>query len=267
MDQGSSKAMNSAPTANANKTPHAPSTLAAFLSYLVPGLGQIYQKRYGKGALFMVSLLGMFMLGQAMGQWQNVYVPREQQRGNLVNSLVLRWHYVGQFWIGVAAWPALYKYFNPPPPPGFTLTLEAHDPAKKDDVIRAVEKLTKLAMKEAKEVVEGPPRDILHGLTKDKALQVVKELEEAGAKASIEKTPLPFFARYQRVPDETELNVFLVNSDKTPDLGWVYTVVAGMLNILVMYDAYAGPIFLAVPKPAAKESSAPKTQAHKEGVA
>jgi hypothetical protein len=63
------------------------------------------------------------------------------------------------------------------------------------------------------------------------------------------------------------LNAFLVNSDKTPDLGWVYTVVAGMLNILVMYDAYAGPIFFPLPKPAAKESAAPKTQAQTEGVA
>jgi hypothetical protein len=194
--------MNSAPTANANKTPHEPSTLAAFLSYLVPGLGQIYQKRYGKGVLFMVSLLGMFMLGQAMGQWQNVYVPREGEvqrgRGNLVSSLVLRWHYAGQFWIGVAAWPALWHYFGTPVP-----------------------------------------------------------AEEANR----------FVHKYQRAPEETELNKFLVDNDKTPDLGWVYTVVAGMLNILVMYDAYAGPIFLAVPKPAAKESSAPKTQGQKEGVA
>ena len=38
---------------------------------------------------------------------------------------------------------------------------------------------------------------------------------------------------------------FLTNSDKTPDLGWVYTVVAGMLNILVIYDAAVGPAFVA----------------------
>ena len=27
------------------------------------------------------------------------------------------------------------------------------------------------------------------------------------------------------------------------DLGWVYTVIAGVLNILVIYDAFAGPAF------------------------
>ena len=43
--------------------------------------------------------------------------------------------------------------------------------------------------------------------------------------------------------DEIALNTFLTNSDKTPDLGWVYTVIAGVLNILVIYDAFAGPAF------------------------
>ena len=30
--------------------------------------------------------------------------------------------------------------------------------------------------------------------------------------------------------------------DKRFDLGWVYTVIAGVLNILVIYDALAGPV-------------------------
>jgi hypothetical protein len=189
--------MSSAPTASMNPPPHEPSMLAAFLSYLIPGLGQIYQKRYGKGLLFMVSLLGMFMIGQAMGQWQNVFVPREDRQApgkpnSLVNALVTRWHYVGQFWIGAAAWPALGHFFRP------------------------------------------------------------TEEEDS------------FWQKYQRAPNEAKLNEFLVNSDKTPDLGWVYTVVAGMLNILVMYDAYAGPIVIAIPKLGSRESAA-KTEAKKEG--
>jgi hypothetical protein len=198
--------MSSAPTANVNNTPREPSTAAAVLSYLIPGLGQLYQGRYGKGILFMISLLGMFMLGQAMGEWQNVFVPRETgqgQRGNLLQSLITRWHYAGQFWIGVAAWPALGHYF---------------------------------------------------GIIPDRNPDQPDETES-------------FLHVYQRAPDERKLNNFLVNSDKTPDLGWVYTVVAGMLNILVIYDAYAGPVLAPLPKPAAKDSSAAKMQAQKEGVA
>src|ERR1700681_1960375 len=51
------------------------SVLGGFLSYLIPGLGQISQGRIGKGLLFMVGLLGLFHVGEAMGNWQNVYLP------------------------------------------------------------------------------------------------------------------------------------------------------------------------------------------------
>ena len=199
--------MSSAPTANVNRPPHEPSPLAAFLSLLIPGLGQIYQGRYGKGLLFMISLLGMFMLGQAMGQWQNVHMPRGDEeagrggrgaRGGAAASLVLRWHYAGQFWIGIAAWPAIWQFYEMPVP---------------------------------------------------------------------SKETNPFFHNYQKAPDESKLNEFLVNSDKTPDLGWVYTIVAGMLNILVMYDAYAGPMFIPLVRPTSKDSLAPKTETKKEGAA
>jgi hypothetical protein len=181
--------MSSAPNANpAQLEPRELSVLPAVLSYLIPGLGQVYQGRYGKGFLFMVSLLGMFFLGQAMGQWQNVYLPRgERDNRGITNALMSRWHYAGQFWIGAAAWPALWQFFEKPMP---------------------------------------------------------------------DKETNPFLYYYQKAPDENDLNKFLINSDKTPDLGWVYTVIAGMLNILVIYDALAGPAFLPHVKPATKEHAA-----------
>ena len=195
--------MSSASTGQQNETPHDPSLLAAFLSYLIPGLGQISQGRYGKGALFMVSLLGMFFLGQAMGQWQNVYVPAPidpkhqplagaRPRGSFYAGMIMRWHYGGQFWIGAAAWPALWQHFDMPVP-------------------------------------------------------------------AAEKSP--FWHNYQKAPEEADLNNLLRDSDKSPDLGWVYTVIAGMLNILVMYDAYAGPMFLGSLRPQSKESAVTKATA------
>ena len=41
---------------------------AAFLSYLVPGLGQIYQGRIGKGILFFVCVYTLFFYGMYLGQ-------------------------------------------------------------------------------------------------------------------------------------------------------------------------------------------------------
>ena len=59
------------------------SPLAGFLSYLVPGLGQIYQGRIGKGLLFLVCLYGMFFYGMALGSWKNVYLPDTARDRNL----------------------------------------------------------------------------------------------------------------------------------------------------------------------------------------
>src|SRR5262249_37422769 len=53
----------------------------------------------------------------------------------------------------------------------------------------------------------------------------------------------PFLHDFQKAPTEVELNDYLANRDKMPDLAWVYTVIAGMLNILVIYDAFAGPAY------------------------
>jgi uncharacterized protein DUF6677 len=43
---------------------------------------------------------------------------------------------------------------------------------------------------------------------------------------------------------EDEINRLQRDSDKRWDLGWVYTVIAGVLNVLVIYDALAGPAYV-----------------------
>ena len=153
---------------------------AAFLSYLVPGLGQIYQGRYGKGILFFIALYVLFFYGMWMGHWRNVYLPDTNVKNNMLftskplGDFENRPHFVGQFWIGVAAWPAIIQYASFEP-----------GPDKKHAVLQ----------------------------------------------------------RWQREPSEAELNELQRNGDKRWDLGWVYTVIAGVLNILVIYDALAGPAF------------------------
>src|SRR6188508_3427687 len=46
---------------------HPISPLAGFLSYLVPGLGQVYQGRFGKGVLFFACIYVLFFYGNALG--------------------------------------------------------------------------------------------------------------------------------------------------------------------------------------------------------
>lgn len=174
--------------------------VAGVLSFLVPGLGQIYQGRIAKGVLFLVCLYGMFFGGMAMGDWKNVYIVETAEDGrgttpwannswhlprsaaNLVNRL----HYAGQFWIGVAAWPAIWQYNHLPVP---------------------------------------------------------------------SETTSPFLHNFERAPSVEEGNENQ-RQGKLPDVAWVYTVIAGVLNILVIYDALAGPAFVA----AAPKSTPPVPQ-------
>lgn len=156
------------------------SPMGGLLSYLVPGLGQVAQGRYGKGILFFVCLYGLFFTGMALGDWANVYLPDTAEVNNpwklpdLAANIFNRPQFAGQFWIGVAAWPAIIQY-------------NQFDPAKKSG---------------------------------------------------------PLLGTFERAPlSEAEINEMQRKSDKTWDLAWVYTVIAGVLNILVIYDAAAGPAF------------------------
>ena len=101
--------------------------LAAFLSYLLPGLGQIVQGRVGKGVLYFVCLYGLFFYGLTMGSWKNVWLGDYSQQAEvqilgrklpgLLKDLSYRREFAGQFWIGIAAWPAILQYQTTEPLP------------------------------------------------------------------------------------------------------------------------------------------------------
>jgi hypothetical protein len=160
---------------------------AALLSYLIPGLGQVYQGRITKGLLFFFGLYFLFFYGMWMGHWRNVWIPYVRDFPDVVvfgykiegipKALAYRPQYLAQFWIGVAAWPAIVQHIT-------------YDPSK-----------------------------------------------DSGS----------FFGKYQRAPHEQELNQLQRRSSKRWDLGWVLTVIAGILNLLVIYDALSGPMIREAP--------------------
>ena len=57
--------------------------------------------------------------------------------------------------------------------------------AQKLAVVKLVKELTSLGLKEAKELVDGAPKAIKEGVTKDEAEALKKSLEEAGASVEI----------------------------------------------------------------------------------
>jgi TM2 domain-containing membrane protein YozV len=175
--------------------------VAAVLSYLIPGLGQIYQGRIGKGILFFVCVYTLFWVGVYLGSGtvrlkkgdsvetytipSNVYLPDTAEQNNPFNlprlaaNLYNRPQFAGQFWVGIAAWPAVWQYLN-------------YDERQ--------------------------------------------ERQEHGDS---------LLGNFERTPSEAALNAVHTSGDKLMELGWVFTVIAGVLNIMVIYDALAGPAFLA----------------------
>jgi large subunit ribosomal protein L7/L12 len=53
--------------------------------------------------------------------------------------------------------------------------------AQKINVIKEVRAITSLGLKEAKDLVEGAPKPVKEGVTKDEADKIKKQLEAAGA--------------------------------------------------------------------------------------
>lgn len=170
------------------------SPLAGLLSYLIPGLGQIFQGRVGKGVLFFICIYALFFYGTLLGSGtarigqeeyrisSPVYLPDTAANSNPFGlsetfaNLYNRPQFIAQFWVGIAAWPAIWQY-------------RSYD---KDD-------------------------------------------------------PKPPLSGYQRAPDARTNNAINTCVGRTIELGWVFTVIAGVLNILVIYDALAGPAFVTSP--------------------
>ena len=67
----------------------------------------------------------------------------------------------------------------------FDVVLASFDAAAKIKVIKAVREITGQGLAEAKATVEGAPKALKEGVSKDEAEEMKKKLEEAGAKVEL----------------------------------------------------------------------------------
>ena len=140
--------------------------LAALLAWMVPGLGHLYQGRRAKAALYFTSILGLFAIGMGLGEGKIAFW---RWVNPLHDSENFRLWYPAQFWVGLAAFPAL----------------------------------------------------------------VQATLLEYGMK--------PILGGYLAEPPMNVINALHSSAGRYVDIGVVYTCIAGLLNILAIYDAYDGP--------------------------
>jgi len=155
--------------------------LAAFLAWLIPGMGHLYQGRIGKGVLFLVCILATYFFGLYLGQGRVVYASMRPQDRRLP--------YFCQVGVGLPALPALVQ---------------------------------SLRLRQGKQPLWGgfmaPPR-----------LNEKFPAKDASGKEILHPDEL---AKWHY-----ELHSFF-------ELGTVYTMIAGLLNVLAIYDAWAGPMLI-----------------------
>ncbi|MCY2936306.1 MAG: hypothetical protein NT172_19335 [Planctomycetota bacterium] len=90
--------------------------LAAFLTWLFPGLGHWYQGRYFKALVFASSVIGLYLVGMWIGKSQVVYWTWVNP---LKDSENFRLSFVFQSFVGGLSMPGLFQgllsYFGKPP--------------------------------------------------------------------------------------------------------------------------------------------------------
>ena len=67
----------------------------------------------------------------------------------------------------------------------FDVVLAGFDAAKKIAIIKVVREVTGLGLAESKAMVDGAPKPLNTGISKDEANELKKKLEEAGAKVEV----------------------------------------------------------------------------------
>jgi len=179
--------------------------LAAVLSWAVPGLGQLYQGRTTKGGLFMAAILSTFVFGLWLGGGKVVYAswrPNDK-----------RFAFIGQAAAGLVAMPAVLqsaKLLGPARQPLFLGGFMA------------------------------PPLVPGQYVSRAYADRLTRDDPEISADDFFDNPPEKQFREKQFRGDQ--LAQWHRQLGKFFEIGTLYTVLAGMLNLLVIYDAWAGPL-------------------------
>lgn len=186
--------------------------VAALLSWLVPGLGQLYQGRRLKGLLFMVTLVTTFVVGAWLGGGRVVYAswqPGEK-----------RWAFLCQAGIGAAAIPAVVQ--------SWSLLGAAKEPLLGGSFM-------------VPPLLRGQPVSQAYA-TRLAAVDPDLDADDFSPSPPWQVfRPFPPPGMLDRRPAD-QLSIWHRRLGRFFEIGTLYTMLAGMLNILVVYDAWSGPM-------------------------
>ena len=106
------------------------------------------------------------------------------EAAELAKLLEEKWGVSAAAAVAVAAGPAAAAAPAAEEKTEFTVVL-ATTGEKKIEVIKEVRAITGLGLKEAKDLVEGAPKNVKEGVNKDEAAKIKAQLEKVGAKVEL----------------------------------------------------------------------------------
>lgn len=254
--------------------------LAAVFAFLIPGSGHFYQGRRTKAGIYFFGILSLFFGGMILGDWQPVYsqtvhagqaasVQMQPREAPLVTRGSIG--YAAQVLVGLPAIPSLIQQARFSSDKGVVTTLKAdinsefvgafqsgdiYVPVSGQLVLQpgrlgagegsfegvtrdGIEVSTKMsgAVKIGREVFGSPNREIrISGLS---------GLEIGSVKPySLNGTVSRSFVNWYQAPrDNTELDRLHGKLSQNYDIACVFTWIAGLLNLMAIWDAYDGPAY------------------------
>jgi hypothetical protein len=183
---------------------------AALLAWLWPGAGHFYQRRFAKGFLFMICVLSTFFFGLGIGRGRVVYASFKPND--------FRWHYICQVGVGLPAMPAVLQSIK---------TRDGSDPYFV--------------------MCERYPANWVGDSASSKAFYPLqKPSDYTGSQPTLKDGFMappagPIFQDEQDV-----LGQWHFEMKHMFEIGTLYTLIAGLLNFLAIYDAFCGPAILTV---------------------
>lgn len=156
-------------------------TLNAVLTKFVRVIAAIQDKKKGEGD--MPATEGKLSQDELIKAIEGMSVL---ELAELVKGLENRFGVTAAAPVAVAAAPAAGGAAAPAEEKtSFDIVLASAPADKKIQIIKVVRELTNLGLKEAKDLVEGAPKPVKTGVTKEEAETMKKKLEESGAKVEV----------------------------------------------------------------------------------
>ena len=256
--------------------------LAATLAFLIPGAGHFYQGRHLKGGIFAICILSTFFAGLVLGEGQPVYcqvihagnggmASTQLDSGRLPKERSLGYYL--QVFVGVPAMPALVQAWrydgieNTPNRPELPLTgpFEGSvlgvepDGSHLSQRVKGELRLEQGSGQNATgtftgNTTDGDPvnfalsgrvevgRPVFGSPRREVRCDVAPD-ELGMQKHLLGTTERPFLNWFQAPRDNEELDRMHNRLSQKFDIACVFTWVAGLLNIMAIWDAFDGPAY------------------------